>query len=739
MDKRIQIYIKPFVLFLLTFVLISCTKYQNSSSTDQKVESLIAQMTLEEKIGQMTQICFSMITEGRGKKLVLDKQAARDAILNHHVGSFLSGTGSEAEWISFLTEVQRIAVEETRLGIPLIIGIDHIHGANYVNEGVIFPHNITLSCSFDKDLIAETASLTAKQTGRLGLHWNFAPVLGIAKNPYWPRFYETYGEDPYLCSLLGSTFVDAYQQNITNNFSLAACAKHFIGYSDPVSGWDRTPAYIPMQTLYEDFLPPFEASLNAGAKTVMLNSGEVNGEPVHISETLVQGMLRNHLGFDGVILTDIKDILKVVEMHSAAANEEEATKLSIDAGIDVSMACDAFRFPGIVKVLVQKGKITEKRIDQSVRRILKLKFDLGLFEHPYPITDEIARPDDAELYQSAVKAAEESIVLLKNDDALPLTPNARILLTGFAADSKKHMNGAWTFEWLGAEEERQPESMPTLKTAMQKKFTQINYLETPDISSTSGVNELESALKRCDVVVLTIGEKSYSEFKGNINDLNLDENQQRLCRTAINSNKPVVFILVEGRPRLITDFENDASAILFTGYPGMGGPEAIANILSGQINPSGKLSFTYPRNVAHHSTYYHKPSESYEFLYPFGHGLSYTQFEYSRLFISDTLIHDVSQPLSISFDVKNTGSKEGKETIMIFMRDCVGTITRPVKKLVYFEKINLKPNETETLQVQFKPKNVFSYSNASGDSRTENGEFIFMVGTQEESVWLKQK
>lgn len=726
------------VLLVTIIVFLSCSENENSSNVNDKVNTLLMQMTLDEKVGQMTQICFSMITEGRNKQLVLDTIAARKAILDYHVGSFLSGTGSEEEWANFIHDIQKIAVEETRLGIPLIIGIDHIHGANYVNEGVIFPHNITLSCSFDKNLVSQAAKTTAIQTGRLGLHWNFAPVLGIAKNPYWPRFYETYGEDPYLCSELGSAFVNAYQEKLTKGFGLSACAKHFIGYSDPESGWDRTPAHIPMQELYEDFLPPFEASIRAGAKTIMLNSGEVNGEPVHISQYFVNYVLREKLSFNGVVLTDIKDILKIVEMHAAAENEKEATRLALEAGTDVSMACDAFRFLGIVKDLIQDGEVSEDRINASVKRILKLKFDLGLFENPYPMANEISRPTAEKMYTQAVKTAEESIVLLKNDGVLPLDKNARILVSGFAADSKKHMNGAWTLEWLGAEENRQPEMMPTLKEALRNRFSNVQYMETPDITNDPGRDAFINAVAANDVIILTIGEYPYSEFKGNISNLTLDENQLKLCQLAAKGDKPVILVLVEGRPRVLNGIDEQASAVLFAGYPGMGGPEAISRILSGETNPSGKLSFTYPKHVGHHTVYYHKFPDTYEYLYPFGHGLSYTDFSYSSIALNDTLVRDLTKPIRLSFNVTNTGDIHGKETVLVYIRDMVGTITRPVKQLVHVEKINLALNETKSMEIEFIPKNIFSHPDATGQPMLEDGEFTFMVEDQQVSIRLRQ-
>ncbi|MEL7124452.1 MAG: glycoside hydrolase family 3 protein, partial [Bacteroidota bacterium] len=523
-------------------------------------------MTLDEKVGQMTQICFSNITLDGTKTLDLNADLFREAILEHKVGSFLSGTGPKEKWISFITEMQRIAIEESRLGIPLIIGIDHVHGANYVDEGTIFPHNLNLSCSFDTALIREEARIVAKETAPLGLSWNFAPVLDVGKNPYWPRLYETFGEDPYLCGVLGRAFVDAYQNAETEPFKLAACAKHFIGYSDPKSGWDRTPAEIPDQILYEHFLPSFEEALKAGVKTVMVNSGEVNGEPVHGSKYYIDEVLRKRMGFNGVIVTDIKDITKMVDMHSAFTDYKAAVLASINAGIDMAMSCNHYDFASTVKELISEGSLSERRIDESVRRILQLKKDLNLFEHPYPIQDKASSIGHKKHYEIAKKAAAESIVLLKNDSLLPLKNDQKIFLAGFAAHSRKMLNGPWTLEWMGADENRHREDVPTLYEALCTQFGKDNIILGSYPFSDAAIRQMKSA----DAVVLTIGEEPYSEFKGNIGDLTLDPSHDEMINMAHATGTPTVLLLIEGRPRIIKPYVEKTEAILFCGYPGHG-------------------------------------------------------------------------------------------------------------------------------------------------------------------------
>ena len=721
---------------LLLTVLASCeTTKPKSVTTPSKVDSLLSVMTLEEKLGQMTQMCFSTITLDGTKDLNLNAELFKESILKYHVGSFLSGTGPKKKWTDFISSMQKIAVEESRLGIPLIIGIDHVHGANYVDEGTILPHNLTLSCSFDPEVMKAGAIVTAKETAPLGLQWNFAPVLDVGKNSTWPRLYETFGEDPLVCGVMGSAFAKAYQDcEAILPLKLAACAKHFVGYSDPKSGWDRTAADIPDQVLYEYFLPSFQMAFDADIQTVMVNSGEVNGEAVHGSSFYLNEILRKRMGFEGVVLTDIKDIQKLVDMHGVATNYEEAVLLALDAGIDMTMSCNHFEFLPTVKRLVSEGKITEARIDQSVRRILALKMELGLFENPYPtgdLQDVIGSPAH---HQVAVEAAEQSIVLLKNNDVLPLKFADAAAVGGFAADSRKMLNGAWTLEWLGADEDRQKQSTPTLYQALssKNKHTSLWEEKTPPTDA--------------KIIILTIGEKPYSEFKGNVNDHGLSAEDKAIIDRADKLGIPIVAIIIAGRPVILGEYEQKLDAILFTGYPGEGGAQALSNILYGEVNPTGKLSFTYPSGQGHHHPYYHKKSE-YRYskaaelqpLYSFGHGLGYTRFAYSKLTLSDTIITSAESKITASVTVTNTGEMDSKETVLWYIEDEVGQVTRPVKQLKKFEKKMVKSGESVIFSLQFEPKNDLSYPDKNGESILEDGYFQLMIGGEKIRFKLTQK
>ena len=706
-------------------------------SYPNKVEDLLAEMTLEEKIGQMTMICLSETTRGRDKTLLLDDERFTEFITRNHIGSFLSATGSSGDWKQFINHAQKINLDSSRLKIPLLFGIDHIHGANYVDEGTIFPHNLMLACSFDTALVASMASITARETSGLGLLWNFAPVLDLGKNSLWPRLYETYGEDPYLCSMMGKSYVKAYESYETSSgHNPAACLKHFIGYSDPRSGHDRSPAEIPGQIMYEMFLPPFRTAIEEGVQSVMVNSAEVNGVPVHISERYLTEMLREELGFRGVILTDIKDILKVVEMHQAVPTLEEAVVLSVKAGIDMSMSCNDVRFFEILLEKVKEGVIRESRIDESVRRILNMKYELGLFEDPFP-ADDFKYKESEELEENREKAYEAAVksqVLLKNNGILPLDTGSDILVTGFAAGSKKNLNGAWTFEWLGAEESRQPEDMLTLAEALENAWKgNVSYI---DPESQNFENRFLQTSKNADALILTIGEEPYSEFKGDINDLSMPESHKKLCEFAFSTGKPVILLLIEGRPRLLNGMEKYSDAIIFSGYPGIRGGEAITAVLSGNENPSGKLAFTYPKNRLNFSPYNSKITRDYEPLYPFGYGLSYTDFEYSGLVISDSIINK-DQTLQLSIQIENTGNREGEEVVLIFISDEYGKITRPRKELRRFVRVKLKPGESQKLDFEIDPEKDLSYPDRNGKQILEPGTFRVYCGQLERGFELK--
>jgi beta-glucosidase len=729
-------------LFLLTAFVVK------KETPQRQIENLLKKMTLQQKIGQMTQICFSTITLDGTKTLDVSPDKFREAIVKYGVGSFLSGTGQAEKWVDFTHEVQRIAMEETTIKIPLILGIDHVHGANYVDEGTIFPHNLTLSCSFDTSLAHLAAKVTAIETADLGLQWNFAPVLDIGRNPYWPRLYETFGEDPFVCGQMGAAYTRGYQHcPETAPYKSAACAKHFIGYSDPKSGYDRTTSEIPDQVLHELFVPPFKAAFDAGMLTVMVNSGDLNGEPVHGSKKILTGLLRQKMGFDGVILTDIKDIEKIVEMHAGATNFKEAVLLSINAGVDMYMACNSYQFFDVMHELVKEGKISEKRIDESVRRILKLKIDVGLFENPYPRKDRLDRIGAAAHKEAAVNAAKESIVLIKNDKLLPLTDNHRvknILVAGLAANSKHQLAGAWTYEWLGQPNENfHPKDMQTIFTALQTEFPESKVEYVPE-AETKGLDDFKRKSKEADVIVITIGEQPYSEFKGNTNTLALDDKQKELVKAGVMSGKSVILVIVSGRPRIISDISAGVKAILFAGHPGFGGGTAIAQIISGKTNPSGKLSFSYPCEVNSYEPYYRKFSSEYwrkytKFCYdefPFGHGLSYTDFQYELLQLSDTVITK-GKSITATVKVTNIGKTDGKEAVLWFITDEIGTITRPTKMLKSFEKQLIRAGESKVFSFVIQPEIHLFYPDEKGQKVIENGYFTISVGNQKARFLLK--
>jgi beta-glucosidase len=731
MKSRNLLVLVP-ILCGIVLCMCSCDP-KTEAATNARVDSLLRQMTLEEKIGQMTQMCFSTITLNGNKDLGLNPELFKEAVVNYHTGSFLSGTGKAEDWVDFIYQMQKIAVEETRLGIPLIIGIDHVHGANYVDEGTMLPHNLNLSCSFDTSMARVAAEITAVETADLGLQWNFAPVLDVGKNLYWPRLYETFGEDPLVCSLMGVAFIKAYQDPTHSHpYALAACAKHFIGYSDPVSGWDRTPAAIPDQVLYEYHVPSFQQAIDKGVKTIMVNSGEVNGVPVHVSSKLLNDLLREKMGFDGVIVTDIKDISKVYEEHHGAESEKEAVYRSIMAGVDVSMSCNTYHFSRMLKELVDEGRIPESRIDASVRRVLTLKYELGLFDHPYPRKDRLDRIGSSKHDSLAFELAASSLVLLKNENNfLPLQDSPRnLLVTGIGANSKKMLNGAWTLEWEGAEEDRQPARMNTLAQSIALEFPSSNVI----IHETSKTGEVEdeaallNAMKGSDLIVLTLGEQPYSEFKGNISDLTLDTHQLNLAHMAEKSGKPVVFVLMQGRPRLITSIEGFADAVIFAGYPGQRGGDAIAALLSGKVNPSGKLSFSYPKYPAHVIPYYHKHFDKAQNLYDFGHGLSYSDLSYSNLSVNNAAFTSNVEMLTVSVEVTNQSNVPGEEAVLFYFTDEKASITRPVKKLFHFEKIKLEPQESKLVSINVIPQEVFAFPDQDNQWHLEKGSFIISVG-----------
>ncbi len=733
----------------LSFILLCLplNAQQSANSVDSQINELIDKMSIYEKIGQMTQLNITMInTTGQQRDVVLDPDKAINLIRNHHIGSFLNGEAVPAEvWFTYMDQLTRIAMEESAHGIPIIYGIDHMHGASYLAGSTIFPQNINLGATFNIQHSYQTGWVTAYETADLGHHWNFAPVQDLGVNPLWPRIWETYGEDPYLASKMGRAYVEGYQGNEEiYPYKLAATAKHFFAYSNPASGWDRTPVQIGYQALHEFHRPPFQAVIDAGIKTVMLNSGEINGIPVHASEEFVNGFLRDQMGFDGVIVTDWDDIGKLVDFHKVAENYKEAVYLAVKAGIDINMTPLSLDFNKSLLELVEEGRISEERINESVRRVLKLKFDLGLFDNPFPRNDRLDRIGTEESRLKALAAAEESIVLLKNENqVLPTIDVQNIILFGPSANSKRNLNGGWTLAWQGGEEGQYPDDMHTIYTALHEQYPNASIELIEHVSfDEANRREFISQLDNADLLIYAGGEEPYTEFIGNITDLRLDQNQIDEINYLSQSSTELVLIIVAGRPRIVTDIIQNVDAFLFAGLPGFEGAEAIVNVLSGKTNPSGRLPITYPQHTGHFVTYNHKSSDVYFFnpdeanhiaqgsestaLFQFGDGLSYTTYEYSNLTLSANQINP-NDTLTASVEVTNTGDVAGFHSVLWFITNRVGTYTRPVKELKHFEKIHLNPGETKTVTFEINPRATLTYPDQNGNPLLESGEFVVRI------------
>lgn len=724
----------------------------------ERVEDLLSRMTTEEKIGEMTQLNITMINvSGEQRDLRLVEEKARDLILNHHIGSFLNGEAEPQEdWAEFMTGLQRIAVEESRLGIPILYGIDHMHGASYLKDATIFPHNINLGATFDPAHAYAGGEVTAFESAHLGHRWNFSPVLDLGREPRWARHYESYGESPHLISMMGPAYVEGLQgPHEWSEYGVAGTAKHFLGYSDPRSGWDRTPVDISDQTLYEMHVPPFREAIAAGVKTVMLNSGEINGVPVHSSRRIVTDLLRDELGFEGVVVTDWDDIGKLFNYHYTAETYKEATRQVIDAGVDMSMTPTSLAFNDAMRELLAEGAVTEQRLDESVRRILTLKFDLGLFEHPYPDTDAFDRLRRPENVEKAYRAAVESLVLLKNDGALPVAGPRTILIAGPSADSRRNLAGGWTIAWQGGEEDRHPTFVRTIRQALAEEFSDSEVIMPEDWRDAQEMARLAS---RADLIVAAIGEEPYTEFVGNLTDMALPREQVEFVNALTAAGTaPVVGVYVGGRPRLVTDLADGLSAFLWAGLPGYEGGRAIAAVLSGREAPTGKLPFSYPRYPSHFAPHNHKPSDVYFFdpsqandiqqgeasiwQYPFGYGLTYTSFAYSELSVPDAVTAGGSliNPTVARVTVTNSGDRIGTETVLWFLQDVVGSVTRPVRELRHVEKVTLEPGESKTLEFPIRLLEDLAYPVPGNAFRVEPGEFRVRVGGLQASFRLESE
>lgn len=741
---------KIFSTFTILILLISSQLLSQSKSIDERVQELLSKMTIEEKVGQMTQITLEVVSKKQGTKTQkheLDEKKLEEAIVKYHVGSILNVydvAHSIDYWHEVITKIQDIATKKTRLGIPVIYGIDAIHGATYTRGSTLFPQALGVASTFNRNIAERIGEITALETRASGIPWNFYPVMDLGRQPLWPRLWETFGEDVYLAQQLGMAYIKGAQGNdISRADKLATCLKHYVGYSFPFNGFDRTPAYMSERTLREYFLPPFEAGIKAGAKTVMVNSSEVDGIPGHANYHLLTEILRGELKFDGFVVSDWEDIIRLHTRDRIASSPKEAVKIAVMAGVDMSMVPYNFSFYNLLLELVKEGSVPMWRIDEAVGRILKVKFELGLFENPYPKKDYLEKFASPEHIQANLDAARESIILAKNENnILPLKKNKKIFVTGPTSNKLSVLNGGWTITWQGNEEELYPQEKNTILEAVIEKVGKKNVLFEEGCSFDKELNT-KSALQKArqsDVIILCLGEPAYCETPGNINDLTLPEAQLNYAKKLIATGKPVILVMVEGRPRLITKIFQDVKGALIAFLPGMEGGNAIADVLFGEVNPSGKLPVSYPEYPNAIVHYDYKPIENfaenkYDPLLPFGFGLSYTKFSYSNLKLSKTEITEDDE-LLISVDVKNDGPMKGKEAVLMFITDVYGQVSRPDKQLKGFEKVELNSGETKTISFKIN-KDLLSFIGIDNKRIIEPGEFIVTVGNLQAKFYLK--
>lgn len=750
-----------------TLLLSACSGPQERGATDgveriPEVEALLAQMTVEEKVGQMAQLTLDVLTVGDNEyvteePLRLDSAMVRKALVDYGVGSILNTASNKArtveKWHEVISELQRVATEETRLGIPVLYGVDAIHGTTYTVGATFFPQQIGQAATWNRELVRKGGEITAYETRASGIPWNFSPVLDMGRDPRFARMWETFGEDVHLVSELGVELVKGYEgenNEVSNPFHVASCLKHYLGYGTPWSGKDRTPAHMSDTELRERHLPAFEAAIEAGAHTVMVNSGLINGVPVHASYELLTGLLKEELGFEGLVVTDWADINNLHSRDRVAVNHKEAVKLAINAGIDMSMIPYSLDFCDDLVALVNEGEVAMARIDDAVRRILNTKHKLGLFERPVTHYEDYPLFGSDEFEAAAYQAAQESMTLLKNeDDILPLPTDARILVAGPNAHTMRALNGGWSYTWQGRDNEAFTGDYATILDAIRAKvgahrveFVEgVRYVNEASywVEEEVDVAAATRAAARVDYIVLALGENSYTEKPGDLHDLTLSEQQLRLTEALAATGKPVILVLNQGRPRIIRRIEPLMKGVLQAYLPGNFGGLAVADVLFGSINPSGRLPFTYPMYTNSLVTYDHKPSEhqakmagAYDYesdfavQYPFGFGLSYTEFTYSDLRLSSEEL-TADGELEVQVTLSNTGGRAGKEVVQLYTSDLFASLTPDVRRLRAFDKIALEPGEAETVRFVLRAADL-SFVNAEGQRVTEPGDFELELG-----------
>ena len=803
--------LSPFHLFTFSQAI------PRDAALEAKVEKTLARMTLDEKIGQMLELNLDVMGKMTVENAQVDREKVRSVLQQYgrsdaevkemlkmtdqqiidklgafpvdiykgdtkrvwqlnetmldtliskwKVGSILNAPGTRApsvdQWQKWIRLIQEKSMKY--LGIPDIYGLDHNHGVTYTAGGTLFPQPINMGATFNTELVFKGAEITAYESRAANCPWVYNPVVDLSRDPRWPRVYESFGEDAIVNAKMVAAEIRGYQGDDNNHidrFHVGTSTKHYFAYGAPWSGKDRTPAYLSPQMIREKYFEPFKAAALAGTLTMMVNSASINGVPVHASYEYLTKWLKEDLQWDGFLVTDWADINNLFSREHVAKDKKDAIRIAINAGIDMSMDPYSVEFCILLKELVNEGKVKMSRIDDAVRRILRAKYRLGLFDEPNTGGKGFEKFGSDEFAAASLKAAEESIVLLKNDDAiLPLsvnrklsTVNKKILLTGPNANQMRCLHGGWSYTWQGSKAEDLSEKYNTIYEALCNKYGKENIILEQGVTYDENkayydenepeIDKAVAAAAQADIIIACIGENSYTETPGNLTDLWLSENQRNLVKALAKTGKPIILVLNEGRPRLIADIEPLAKAVIDILIPGNYGGDALANLLAGDANFSGKMPYTYPREINSLNTYDYKVSEevgtmagAYNYdakvslQWPFGYGLSYTTYEYSNLKVDKTSF-TADDMLTVTVDVKNTGSRAGKEAVLLYSSDLVASIVPDNKRLRDFTKISLEPGETKTVTFQL-PAKALAFVGADGKWTLEEGDFLLKVGNQQ--------
>ena len=729
---------------------------------EAQVEQTLKKLTLEEKIGQMMELVTDLFGANDKNGVFYIDEHKTDSILSRYkIGSILNAPNTCAptakQWEKYIAQIQKISMK--RIGIPCVFGLDQNHGSTYTQGGTLFPQNINVAASFNREIARRSAEATAYETRAVSVPWTYSPTVDLGRDARWPRIWENFGEDCYLSSEMGKAMVYGFQGEDPNNidqYHIATSMKHFMGYGVPWTGKDRTPAYISPADLREKHFAPFLAGLQAGALTVMVNSASVNGMPMHANKDILTGWLKEETGWDGVLITDWADINNLYTREMVAKDKKDALRIAINAGIDMIMepySCDAC---GYLIELVKEGKIPMSRIDDACRRVLRMKYRLDLFKNPTQKLKNYPKFGGKEFAKLALEGATESMVLLKNEgNILPLQHGKKILLTGPNANQMRCLDGGWSYTWQGHRADEFAGKYNTIYEAFCNEYGKENVILNQGVTynekgkyweeNEPQIQGAVDAAKDADIIVACIGENSYTETPGNLTDLWLSENQRNLVKELAKTGKPVVLVLNEGRPRLIADIEPLAQGIIDILIPGNMGGDALANLVSGKSNFSGKMPYTYPKEINSLANYDFKKSEevgtmegAYDYnakitqQWGFGYGLSYTSYKYSNLKVSQSDFRH-GDIIKVSVDVKNTGKVAGKESVLLFSSDLIASMVPDGRRLRAFDKVELQPGETKTMRFELKADDL-AFVDWNGKWRLEEGDFKLMIADQSADI-----